>query len=80
MANKNDLSAYKSTNHETLKTPTKPQPAKRGRGVKPVKEKRSYKTLLSLTEAEGAMVETKAGMVPVATYLMSVLRKAGTFD
>ena len=73
---KNDLSAYKSTTHATLKT----APVKKGRAVKPAKEKRDYKTLLSLTEAESAAVKEKAGMVPVATYLVAKLREVGVFD
>lgn len=76
MANKNDLSAYKRDNVQALKT----TPTKASRVGKPPKEKRSYKTLLSLTEAEGKAVEEKAGMVPVATYLVAKLREAGVFE
>jgi len=81
MANKNDLSAYKPGAHQSvLKAVPDEAPTKKGRAVKPAKERRSYKTLLSLTEAEGRAVEEKAGLVPVATYLVAELRKAGVFD
>lgn len=82
MADKNDLSAYKpkSGNVRALASVKVAKPAKRTKPSKPAKERRSYKTLLSLTEAEGKAVEEKAGMVPVATWLVAELRKAGAFD
>ena len=83
MVRKNDLSAYKPTNHRTLREVPKTdalEAPKKGRTPTPAKEKRSSKVLLSLPEAERAAVEEKAGMVPVATYLVAKLRDAGVFD
>ncbi len=80
MVKRNDLSAYKKPgeNQPVLAQPT---PAKkRGVKAKAAAEKRSEKVLLSLTPAEREIVEAKAGMVPVATWLMAELRDRGVFS
>lgn len=92
MVNKNDLSAFKPGNKQVLKvveadrdeattTKTKTRTkAKTKTRTKPPEEKRSHKILLSLTEGEGAKIKEKAGMVPIATYLVALLREQGLFD
>jgi len=83
MPSKNDLSALKarprgtlqavpkSTNIETL-----PVEKKRvGRRPKPASEKESFTLPLKLTEAEGAILKEKAGMVPLATFVKAFIRE-----
>lgn len=81
MVKKNDLSAYRKDSKAVLQTPidTVAQVQKK-RGPKPVAEKRSAKVLLSFTEAEIGRIKDKAGLVPVATYIVSILKEQGTLD
>ncbi len=80
MVSRNDLSAYKKPD-DKKPVLAEPTPAKkRGVQAKPAAQKRSEKVLLSLTPAERVTVEKKAGMVPVATWLMAELRDRGVFD
>lgn len=51
-----------------------------GRPKKKAEEKRSAKIALSMTPTEREKIRDKAGLVPEATYLMDVLKKAGVFD
>lgn len=79
---RNDLSAYKGGGSKQVLTtppPTAP-PSSIGRPKKPKAEKRDRKVLLSLTPGEEAKLKEKAGLVPIATYVTSVLRGQGTFD
>jgi len=60
----------------------KPAPANNSKGVggrpaKPKTEKRSYKVVLSLTEAEGRVLSEKAGLAGDATYLYAKLKELG---
>ena len=51
-----------------------------GRPPKVKAEKRNQKVAISLTEAERQKLKEKSGMIPEASYLLSVLREAGVFD
>jgi len=92
MPSKNDLSALKAATKKPLVLPSndkdkpeevaaEPDAAERkrvgGRPAKPKTEKRSYKVVLSLTEAEGQALSEKAGLAGDATYLYARLRELG---
>lgn len=92
MPSKNDLSALKKTTRKPLVLPSndgepvaqvegKPAPAMRkragGRPAKSKAEKRTYKVVLSLTEAEGKALSDKAGLAGDATYLYAMLKEIG---
>lgn len=81
---RNDLSAYKGGGSKQVLTTPPPRPVAQaplvGRPKKPKAEKRDRKVLLSLTPGEEAKLKAKAGLVPVATYVTSVLRGQGVFD
>ena len=82
MANKNDLSTFKSS--ATAKrapilnaekpSKVKPVAGKRGRKAKSKDEKESEMVGLLLTKPEKAKLAKRAGMVPVATFLKHYLR------
>ncbi len=80
MVSRNDLSAYKKSGDEKPVLAEATPARKRGVKAKPAAERRSEKVLLSLTPAERESVEAKAGMVPVATWLMAELRARGVFE
>ncbi len=74
MPKKNDLSALKVSNKNTLtnlEQRTIKQPA--GRKPKPTNEKQSELVWLRFTPSEYAEIKKKAGLVPVATYLKNIL-------
>lgn len=50
-----------------------------GRPPKSPEEKRDFKVVLSLTQAEGQQLLEKAGLVDKATYVYSELKKQGLF-
>lgn len=90
MPSKNDLSALKSATQKPVILPsdntphileTKPKVKASarnrvgGRPAKPKAEKRSYKVVLSLTEAEGEKLSGKAGLAGDATYLYAKLKE-----
>lgn len=79
MADKNNIAAYKRESKAVLQAPTVVQvvPARKG---KPTTEKRSAKVLMSFTETEIEQIKKKAGLVPVATYLRSVLQENGVIS
>ena len=81
---RNDLSAYKGRgSKQVLATAVRLTPdtvPALGRPKKPKAEKRDRKVLLSLTPGEEAKLKEKAGLVPVATYVTSLLRGQGVFD
>ena len=92
MPSKNDLSALKKTARKPLVLPSndgesvaegaeKPAPPMRkrvgGRPAKSKAEKRTYKVVLSLTEAEGKALSNKAGLAGDATYLYAQLKEIG---
>ncbi len=90
MPSKNDLSALKGNTRKPVILPsnniepmseaeTRPVMPKRtgGRPTKPKSEKRSYKVVLSLTEAEGKALSEKAGLAGDATYLYARLKELG---
>ena len=86
MPSKNNVSALKREAEAPQILPSSPEKAvesTKGQGGRPRKakaEKRSYRVAVALTEAEGAILAEKAGLVPEATYLYDVLKKAGMFD
>ncbi len=76
MPKKNDLSALKISNKNTLTSleqGTVKQPA--GRKPTPAQEKQSELVWLRFTPSEYAEIKKQAGLVPVATYLKAVLMK-----
>jgi len=83
MPSKNDLSSLKQRPQGKLKvvTDNKIEPVnsivkkKVGRRLKPADEKESFTLPLKLTEAEGALLKEKAGLVPLATYVKAYLRE-----
>ena len=82
MPSKNNITALKQKPKSTLKTvetvksASKPVARKRaGRKAKPVGEKESFTLPLKLTEAEGALLKEKAGMVPLATFVKAYIRE-----
>ena len=77
VASKNDLSAYK-TGEGTTVLQSVPTPKRMGRP--PAEEKRTFKVTLSFTEAEGRRLKEKAGLVPMATYLLASLEEAGVLE
>jgi hypothetical protein len=88
MPSKNDLSGLKFEEKKILPEPVRTpevesvrvRTRKRvGRPKKAATDKRDYKITLSLTQAEGAKVSNKAGLVNEATYLYAMLEKTGLF-
>lgn len=88
MPSKNDLTALKSATQKPVILPAdnmpramearaKSAPKNRvgGRPAKPKAEKRSYKVVISLTEAEGQRLSGKAGLAGDATYLYAKLKE-----
>ncbi|MEM1052779.1 MAG: hypothetical protein AAGI28_11860 [Pseudomonadota bacterium] len=55
-------------------------PKRVGRPPKDKADKRNQKVAIALTEAERNKLKEKAGMIPEASYLLSILRDAGVFD
>ena len=47
--------------------------------LKKPEEKRDFKVVLSLTQAEGEVLLGKSGLVDKATYVYSELKKQGMF-
>lgn len=84
MPSKNDLSGFKGGDLKILPEPARTvqsviEHKKVGRPKKNPDLKRNYKVTVSLTQAEGAMIREKAGLASDATYLYSMLEKAGVF-
>ena len=92
MPSKNDLSGLKAASTKPTVLPSNDaqpvervdvKPARRpakgvgGRPAKSKAEKRSYKVVLSLTEAEGKTLSDKAGLAGDATYLYARLKDLG---
>ncbi len=77
MPSKNDLSALKIDTKNMLveahKLQLKPQSAIAGRKPKLLAEKQSELVGLRFTPSELELIKTKAGLIPVATYLKDAL-------
>jgi len=77
MPNKNDLTAIKVNNRETLKgiNRVEPNPIIKlaWRKPKPVLEKQSELVGLRFTKEEYMILKEMAGLVPVATYLKNAI-------
>lgn len=87
MSKKNDISAFKrtgttkqvlSSNRATVgaeitDSVSRTRPKRVGRPK--VMEKRSYKVTLCFTEAEGKVIEKKAGIANKASFLMAKLKE-----
>lgn len=69
MPSKNNLSALKTGAKKPILEVTQT-----GRPKKPVEEKETCLIGLKLTAREKAILQEKAGLVPLATYLKDVLR------
>ena len=80
MPQKNDLTAIKAINKNTLKTEatknnlSSEKPAKAGRKPKPIAEKESETVVLKLTQQEFKHLKGKAGLVPLGTFVKYHLR------
>ena len=72
MPNKNDLSAIKTNNKNTLKKAG--SQVKVGRKPKPLNEKESETVVLKLTVEEMMQLKDKAGLIPLGTYVKHHLR------
>ncbi|MEM9880137.1 MAG: hypothetical protein AAF862_12760 [Pseudomonadota bacterium] len=72
------------TKSEAATTPQETTPitgkAVGGRPKKAPEEKRDYKITLSLTQAEGEKISSKAGLAGDATYLYAMLKEQGAFQ
>ena len=51
-----------------------------GRPPKPPKERRTEKITINLTKQEKAAIIRKSGLIPEATFVLSILREAGLFS
>ena len=86
MPSKNDISQFSAVPKKPIlpksapvaqkevKKASAPKPKKPGRKPKKDQDKESYLVALRFTQEEGKILEEKAGMVPLATYLKHFVR------
>jgi len=74
---KNDLSKFAGGHTNQLEAAEKARSRRPGPTPKDPKAKASYKVGLSFTPAQEKKIKEKAGMVPIATFIVSVLEEKG---